>query len=280
MAITLLSGCTDNRADSTPVAWWHQIEGGRIAQDRPPPPDATAPWPRIGSVPARPDPGSAAYRDALASRLSAERDVAERNAASAPLVAPTLPPAPRPQAPNATDTTSSASLDTPEDKPAPPPARVQTRAQTEPQATPAVSAGTPVALRPSADAAPDLAGPPAPPAFLGVAAVPPPTAVAFSAPSAPAGTDVLFAPGAADFLLSQMPTLKAMVARRGRGHIAVIGLGEAKADTTQGQAVALKLALSRAASVADHLHAMGVPRDHLRLSAYAFGRGARLALLP
>ncbi len=138
----------------------------------------------------------------------------------------------------------------------------------------------PVALPPSADAVADLAGPPAPPAFLGIAAVPAPTAPALSAPSAPAGTDVLFAPGAADFLPSQTPTLKAMVARRGQSHIAVIGLGEAASDTAQGQAAALKLALARANTIADHLHALGMPRDHLRLSAYAFGRGARLALLP
>ncbi|GAB0112488.1 hypothetical protein [Acidisoma sp. C75] len=50
----LLGGCAGHAPSANPVSWWHNLEGGEIAQDRPPPPLATAPYPHIAANPVRP----------------------------------------------------------------------------------------------------------------------------------------------------------------------------------------------------------------------------------
>ncbi len=41
----LLAGCSDVPNRINPVSWWHSLEGGAIAQNRPPPPNPNAPFP-------------------------------------------------------------------------------------------------------------------------------------------------------------------------------------------------------------------------------------------
>ena len=48
-----------------PMDWWHQLQGGSIASERPPPPGITDPYPNLARVPAKPVPTDAATRAGL-----------------------------------------------------------------------------------------------------------------------------------------------------------------------------------------------------------------------
>ncbi|MBO0711628.1 MAG: hypothetical protein J2P47_10175, partial [Acetobacteraceae bacterium] len=47
-------GCSSLPGSVNPVDWWHGLEGGVIAEQRPPPPGADEPYPNLATVPARP----------------------------------------------------------------------------------------------------------------------------------------------------------------------------------------------------------------------------------
>ena len=95
-AMVLLAGCSPTEGSVNPVDWWHALEGGRIAEQRPPPPNADAPYPNLSSVPARPVPTDAATRGRIATGLLADRaDAAYAGAAMPELSVPRTPsPAP------------------------------------------------------------------------------------------------------------------------------------------------------------------------------------------
>ncbi len=305
-----LGGCSDPL--SGPVDLFHDLQGGEIAAQRPPPPGAGQPYPKLGSVPAKPVLPAQAYRNGLAAQLLAERDRTERVAADTPVapVPPTPPPVPAsvPAPPGAAAAApgvaaaapgaappASATLDTadapPPAAPAPAPAKA---APVVTQAGPAASPGaTPVQVGPapgtpvtlggaSADfaAAPSLPdAPPAPAAFEGVPAEPLPTPRMLPAGTAlPKGTQVYFSDGSAVLAASQTQALKDFLSHRRKQGIEVVGLGGAASDTPDGQAAAVELALKRARAVAAALRAQRVPADAIRLSADAFGRGAVLRL--
>jgi outer membrane protein OmpA-like peptidoglycan-associated protein len=100
--LLLLGGCSDVPDRINPVNWWHQMEGGEIAQDRPPPPNPNAPFPKIGNQPARPAGMPDAEWAQLSAALAANRASAQSYAAQNPI--PTLPqtaPAPAPTSPAA-----------------------------------------------------------------------------------------------------------------------------------------------------------------------------------
>ncbi len=305
-----LGGCNDPVA--APVDLFHDLQGGEIAAQRPPPPGAGQPYPKLGSVPDKPVLPAQGYRSGLASQLLAERDRTERVAADTP-VEPVPPPPPKPVIPagaadgvaagapgagtatGAPDTAgpASATLDTAE---APPPAaprqpaRVVGAEPAAPAAAPASlpaqagpASGTPVTVAGgSADfaAAPTLPdAPPAPATFEGVPAQPLPTPRVLPAGTAlPKGTQVFFADGSAVLGASQTQALKDFLSHRRKQGIEVVGLGGAASDTPDGQAAAIELALRRARAVAVALQAQRVPANAIRLSADAFGRGAVLRL--
>ena len=50
----LLAGCSSFPASMNPVSWWHDLQGGKIAEERPPPPGADQPYPNLASVPPKP----------------------------------------------------------------------------------------------------------------------------------------------------------------------------------------------------------------------------------
>lgn len=77
----------------SPVDWWHDLQGGRIAQDRPPPPGADDPYPNLAAVPARPTPTDAVTRRALSAQLAEERDRTQRAAARDPIMPASAPAA-------------------------------------------------------------------------------------------------------------------------------------------------------------------------------------------
>ena len=304
-----LGGCSDPL--SGPVDLFHDLQGGEIASQRPPPPGAGQPYPKLGSVPAKPVLPAQAYRSGLAAQLLAERDRTERVAADTP-VAP-VPPIPPPQVPAAAPAAPGAAADTPgvvaaapgviplasatlDTADAPPPAApVSVKpAPAVGLAGPAASAGAiPVQVGPAPGTAVSLAGasadfaaapslpdaPPAPAAFEGVPAEPLPTPRVLPAGTAlPKGTQVFFADGSAVLGANQTQALKDFLSHRRKQGIEVVGLGGAASDTPDGQAAAVELALKRARAVAAALRAQRVPADAIRLSADAFGRGAVLRL--
>jgi len=68
----LLSAC-GAQGSIDPVDWWHDLEGGEIADARPPPPNVDAPYPNLSHVPTRPTADPAALRTQVAARLQANR---------------------------------------------------------------------------------------------------------------------------------------------------------------------------------------------------------------
>lgn len=100
----LLAGCSDVPHAIDPVSWWHGLEGGAIAQDRPPPPNPHAPFPHLAAAPTRPagmpDWEWADLKSALTSQGAAAHQYAADNpipalpqtaASGAPAAAPAAP---------------------------------------------------------------------------------------------------------------------------------------------------------------------------------------------
>ncbi len=86
LAAGVLGGCGNQRvALDAPVQWWHDLEGGTIAQQRPPPPGIGQPYPKIGTVPARPVLPDVASRTGETDRLAAQREQVERVLTRTPL---------------------------------------------------------------------------------------------------------------------------------------------------------------------------------------------------
>ena len=115
----VLSGCggverlyNSQLTDATPVDWWHQFEGGTIAQQRPPPPGLGQPYPNLDQVPTTPVVVTPLARRALTTRLAAERDRTRRDMVQDPLTTPAkAPPASPPTAapdPNASKVVADA----------------------------------------------------------------------------------------------------------------------------------------------------------------------------
>jgi outer membrane protein OmpA-like peptidoglycan-associated protein len=280
IALLVLAGCQNSPAH-LPVDWWHDLQGGEIAADRPPPPGADQPYPTMGPIPPKPDLPPSGTRSALLDQLAMERDQAQRLAARNPIavVPPPPPPAPAPEKPaSPDDQTANASLPAAE---APPPPRPK------PAPAPAMPTGPVEIAGSGADETglpPIPSAPPAPATFEGIPAEPAPT----PKPPAPSrlpqtmrGASVLFASGQAVLALSQMPTLKDVAAHRKTHAIEITGYGEAASDTPAAQEAAIDLGLARAQAIAAALVAkQHVPSEALRLSAAAFGRDADVRIVP
>jgi hypothetical protein len=90
----LLAGCSSSSQSSmNPVNWWHHLEGGEIAKQRPPPPGTNQPFPNLASVPARPAAPDKKQLDAITQGLVADRAHAEYMAAATPIADPSSPQA-------------------------------------------------------------------------------------------------------------------------------------------------------------------------------------------
>ena len=301
-ACVLLAACSDPLAG--PIDLFHDLEGGQIAAHRPPPPGLGEPYPKLGTVPAKPVVADAGYRQALQSQLSTERDRTERVAADRPIEAVPPPPPPQPAAipaasapppagpDGAPQPPASASLDTaeaPPPAPSPAPARVAVAQPSAGVAAPAEAgppAGAPLTIAgapPEFAALPDMPEvPPSPATFEGVAGVPAPTPARLPArlPPLPTGTPIFFPVASAALPASQIQPLRDFLGHRRGQAVEILGLGDAAADTPEGQATAIALGLARAQAVAAELAILHVPAASLRLGADAFGRGAVLRLLP
>jgi outer membrane protein OmpA-like peptidoglycan-associated protein len=287
-----LSGCGGNNPVLTPVGWWHDLQGGAIAADRPPPPGADLPYPKIYTIPPKPVLPSASYRETVETQLAQERDDTERLAAHSPIVVQPAPPPPPPApaagsaagaAPAAEPAAANATIPAADAPPPAPPSAAAPAAA--PDGGPAP--GTPVTIaglpgdESNLPSVPDA--PPPPATFEGIPAepapTPPPPLPAHLAPAAQ-GKPVFFKPGDAVLDSSQAPTVKDAASHRGKGTIEVEGHGDARSDTPAGQEAALDLGLKRAQVIAKALEAQHVPPDAIRISATAFGRGASLHVAP
>ena len=279
------------------IDWWHGLQGGVIAQQRPPPPGASEPFPNLATVPPRPTPTDPATRRLLAARLASARDLTTRDAAQDPIVSPAPPsPAPTTQAPP--PATPMARLDAANALPAasaePPAARA---APSFPVASPATSAPppppppgiAPPAIAPSvarptqpaaatAASGPIPALPDQPPALPNLAGVP----VAAYEPATPRPrpqVTVSFPPSSAELRPAAEDALRALAARRAGGPMAVVGGGDARSAAPGAQAAALPLAWRRAMAITAALKQAGVPDSALRTNASALARGGTVRLV-
>ena len=302
-AAASLAGCAHQDVVDTPVGWWHQLQGGEIAKQRPPPPGIDDPYPSVGTTPEHPPPvASVALRQSVTLALQRQRNLTTRINANQPLPPASAPPAPAPSTKTgaAPAVGSSATLDAAQAQPAPTPGPA-------PGPIPGPAIGTPAATAsatPADDPAPELALPAvqvqqaldaAPVTLPAIPGAPPPPprlpgiAVAAGVPAdkvlpdyqvAPvAGTQIEFSPGSDSLLGGQHGALHAIAMRRGSGEIVVRGYGDAAAPDTDSQAQALTLASLRARAVAEALGSDGVPASAILLQAEAFGRGASVSLL-
>ncbi len=274
-----VGGCAQNPI-LTPVAWWHDLQGGAIAADRPPPPGADQPYPHIYSIPPKPVLPSTNLRDTIQTQLAQERDDTERQATHNPIVVaavPAPPPPLPPPAPGTEGTTANATL--PAAEPPPPQPNAAPADGGPPPGAPLVIAGVP-ADEANLPNVPDA--PPAPATFEGIPALPAPT----PAPPLPPrqagaqGSAIFFRPTDAVLDTSQTITIKDAAAHRGRGSIEVEGHGDAQSDSPAAQEAALDLALKRAQAVAAALEAQRVPGQAIHVAATAFGRGAAVRDVP
>jgi len=319
VVLLALGGC-QTLSDLNPVNLYHGLVGGPIADARPPPPNADAPYPNLADTPDKPTDTDAALRKQVASGLVADRANAQYEASVSPLPPPASGPpvsrgAPPPLKADAdTPSASLAAASAPPAAPAvpppaapfgpspsgAPPAPIAAPAAT-PAATPAPPKAAPVKpvasaplppATPAADpsALPDMPGtPPAPPRIAGAnvprvtaPTPPPPTPPApLPPPSAPAGaTPIAFAPGSATLPPAAIGPLRALAKQRGAGSIGVTGYGEAASPDTAAQAAAVPLGFARARAIAAQLEAAGVPATAIRLDAEAAGNGAAARVLP
>jgi outer membrane protein OmpA-like peptidoglycan-associated protein len=90
LCLTLgVPGCADVPNAVNPVSWWHSMEGGAIAEDRPPPPRDTDPFPRLTDAPQKPAGMPDWEWQAMSATLAQQRAQAKSYAAANPI--PTLP---------------------------------------------------------------------------------------------------------------------------------------------------------------------------------------------
>jgi hypothetical protein len=312
LLVIAVAGCSS--LDSVnPVNWWHDLEGGPIAQDRPPPPNADAPYGNLDEVPTTVPKNDTASRDRIADALVADRANAQYDASLAP-----LPPAPAaaakpvtpPQPPAAPADASNASLAAANAPPPPPQANAPQASASQGNASQgnAPQANAPLASAPKATAAPttpvhdSLLPPPSagpippttelppvpetPPAPAVLAGAPastapsPPPAAPKPPPPAPAPlvvgapVTVAFPPGSAALPSAALPGLKLLARGRGAGVIGITGFGEARDATPEAQQAAMPLAMARVRAIAAYLLELGVPSAALRIDGEAQGVGA------
>jgi len=277
LALLLPSACAHRPDPADPVTWWHQLQGGAIAEQRPPPPGVDLPYPKLVTVPPKPTPTDPASRRGLSSALLQDRTNAEYIASLAPIALPPRTPAPPKPAASDPDA-STASLEAAQ---APP-------AKTKPLAP---TAQTAAALPPDSDVAPPIPEtPPAPPVLGGInigptTPTPPPKAppatnvAARPSDAARAPVPVAFAAGSAVLPPDAVGPLKQLASRRAGAAIDILGFGEATDTQPELQTAGITLGLARAHAIAAALIAAGVPARALRIEARAMGRGGDARLI-
>ena len=317
--LLLLAGCGSIPESVNPVSWWHDLQGGKIAEQRPPLPGAIDPYPNLATVPVRPAFTDAATRNRMTEGLVADRAHAQYEQAQAPLPDPSVPgtapgsPGTRTPSfvspPPATDTPPPAASASLAAASAPPASTPPIRAASNPAPTAASStaapgttapgtaspvgpAGAGVLLPPTARTETTPGGPPpplpqAPPPRPNLPGYPAgagaPVAVDRLPAAAPAASPgevaVAFPRGSARLDPAGTAALRALAGRRGGAVIVVVGVGESVSPTPEAQFAALVLALARAQAMVAALTDDGAPPTALVVDAQVAGRGAAARLL-
>jgi outer membrane protein OmpA-like peptidoglycan-associated protein len=200
-SLLALAGCSQpNWSAINPETWWHNMEGGAIAQNRPPAPGANQPYPNLNTVPPKPpEPDRAALQD-ITDALVADRAHAQHVAEATPLADPSSPsaspglfgvgstPPPGPPPPTPAQGAGQEGVPGASASGGPPPAASATMAAASAPPAPA----TPPAKAPvkdvQADALPPLTPPAAPapePNLPAIPASPPPAANVAGMPTPP-----------------------------------------------------------------------------------------------
>ncbi len=272
--VLALSGCANGVGSYDPVAWWHHLEGGQIAQNRPQPPGINAPYPSLATIPSRPEALSARARAEAASSLLQDQE----NGAYA-LAQPVAAPPPAPAAPPAPGTEATGARM----------AAVGSQPGAAAATTPAPAQGSAPVAEAVGDASLSIpAGPPPPPNLPGVPwltqASPLPQAPAIPPAPPPAGTGgpvaVAFARASAVLSPDDEAALRRLAVARAASVVAVTGFGEALGNDPAIQVAALRLAWARAAAIAAVLRRDGVPDSAMTVTAYGPGGGGVARLVP
>ncbi len=290
--LLLLAGCSSFPQSMNPVSWWHAAEGGAIAANRPPPPNANAPYPNLSTVPPRPQVTPAAKREQIAAGLIADRANAEYTGPVGPDpslltdkhdFALALPPPAPAGAPSASLAAASAAKP-PSGPPAPPRSAPVKQVAQQTLVTPSVP--------PAAASLPEVPEhPPAVPAIPGVAVpaqtapTPPPVAPpapAAAAPAAAASAQVVVAFQPASSILGRdgQEALRAFAAKRDGRNIEVKAYGDARPGDLKAQQAVLPLALARGRAIAAALVAAGVPGAAIHVDVEAQGHGGVVSFAP
>lgn len=149
--LALLASCSSLPSSDNPAEWWHGLEGGVIAEQRPPPPGADQAYPNLASVPPRPPPPDRQRMGQISAALTEARASAQYAASAMPIAPPQAGAAPAP--PGATA------------QPPPPPAIASTPPASRTAQRPAPAAGQAAAPPPAeTGASASLAAATAPPA--------------------------------------------------------------------------------------------------------------------
>jgi outer membrane protein OmpA-like peptidoglycan-associated protein len=290
LVVLALAGCDD--IDAQPIQWWHNLQGGAIAQQRPPPPGGADPWPNLGPIPAKPAALPAGARDQVAQSLAVDQATAQAIAVDAPL-AP-APTAPTPGAPPPSGA-ASASLSAVQAPPAP------TKPTQQQQAATVSGGGLPTPPPGAAPGAAKPAGAPSggaatgPMPIIPVAPPPPPSGLGVRAVTTPVPTpaplglvppeqlgksaNINFPVGADTMPSGSAGLLRPLVSNRHGHAIQVVGRGDAASFEPAAQAAGVALGLRRAQAVAEALQQAGVPGAALQISAQPFGREVTATLL-
>lgn len=264
----------------TPIEWWQDLQGGRIASARPPPPGVGDPYPNLADVPARPVLPDQATRRALQARLTAERERTRRDGeqdpiGTVPVPAPVAPVAVKaPPDPEASVAVFDGATAAPGRAAPARPAPSAPIAALQPAASTAMPAGV-APPRPESGPLPDL--PIAAPGIPLLGGIPAGTFGAAAPPPSPS-VEIRFPRGSASLPDTASPALRSLAQRRGSGPVLIVAGGGAVPGAADQQAAALTMALRRARAIAQSLVEAGVPAAALRYDVSAPGNiaGARL----
>ncbi len=171
--LAALGGCRGGGTIGVGEDMYHGLQGGAIAQQRPPPPGVNDPFPNMGTIPPRPPAPNIVEEQRIADQLATQRDQAEATAAANPLTPRPPPPAlPKPAAPdpNANHVVVDAAPAPPPVKPAPPATAPQAPAATPASPIPALASVPAVVAPVTSGPLPSLAAAPPPePSGFGLA---------------------------------------------------------------------------------------------------------------
>lgn len=88
-----LAGCSSLPAAVNPANWWDSLTDRNLATERPPPPQADAPYPNLATVPGKPAPADAKAHQTVVAGLASDRANAQYEATQVPIADPSSPQA-------------------------------------------------------------------------------------------------------------------------------------------------------------------------------------------